>query len=149
MGKENIRYCAGAILAHREEGIALVHSIDEEGNDVVTFPKGKIEKKETAKKTTIREIREECGALAVIIAELPRLDRISRSIPGLIKRVEMHLCKTQKRRLKPQEGDDHHSASYVKWKKLMDILTHPSDQEYIEENGKMIRALLEEHNLFV
>lgn len=58
-------YCAGGLVFFDEKLVILKRF-----NGVWLFPKGHIDPGETAEMAAIREVKEECGLMAVIIAEL-------------------------------------------------------------------------------
>jgi 8-oxo-dGTP diphosphatase len=58
-------FSAGGIVK-RDSGVLLIKTKDLKGNEVWTFPKGKVEKGEKSKETALREVFEETGYVCEI-----------------------------------------------------------------------------------
>jgi 8-oxo-dGTP diphosphatase len=71
MIKENVEFefSAGGVVKEGEQ-VLLIRTRDLGGNEVWTFPKGKIEKGETLKETALREVFEETGYTCSIVSDL-------------------------------------------------------------------------------
>ena len=71
MAQPIFEFSAGGVVL-REGQALLIRTQDLRGRTVWTFPKGKLDEKETSPQAAIREVEEETGWRCRIDAELPR-----------------------------------------------------------------------------
>lgn len=121
---------AGGIVINKQTGdIALVKM----PGGFWAFPKGKIDKDETALEAAKREIYEETGATNLeLIKELPTYQRPNAVQPDELITMYMFLFKTETKELKQKEED----VDDARWFRKGDVkssLGLSKDKEYFEK----------------
>lgn len=87
----DFEFSAGGVVK-RESEVLLIKTKDLKGNEVWTFPKGKIERGETSKEAALREVSEETGFSCRIESELDEVKYFFRREDKLvIKKVKWFL----------------------------------------------------------
>ena len=137
-----ITQSAGGIVMNKMKQVLIV---DQNGNSW-SFPKGHLEKGESALNAAKREIAEEAGITSLaLIQELGtytrfRIGRFGGEDPSEQKQITLFLFTTDEIDPKPQ--DPHHSrACFVHPGKALELLTHPKDKEFYQKMLPLIREV--------
>ncbi len=126
----------GAVITFRD-GRPLVAMIATRGGSRWGLPKGAVSKGETSEQAALREVQEETGILADIIAPLDTIEYFFRAGDTLIrKRVDFYLMQYVGGKLTPQltEVDD------VEWVELSEAIRRAS----FESEKKLLFSALEQ-----
>ena len=119
------------------DGQPLVAMIATRGRSRWGLPKGAVSKGETSEQAALREVQEETGILADIVAPLDTIEYFFRAGDALIrKRVDFYLMQYIGGKLTPQltEVDD------VEWVELSEAIQRAS----FESEKKLLAAALEQ-----
>ena len=107
-------HSAGGIIVRNIRGIWEVLVIRDSQN-VLTFPKGLIQKDEDPADTALREIGEEVGLTQIsVIKKLPVIRYIYKKKEFISKTVQYYFCEaTGDEKLKPQHDEGIHNAEWL------------------------------------
>ncbi len=129
MAQPIFEFSAGGVVL-REGQALLIRTRDLRGHTVWTFPKGKLDEKETSPQAAIREVEEETGWRCRIEAELPRsqywFQREGRRVKKTVRWFRMVPVEQVGRPDKEVE-----EAAWVPVREAMDRLTYDSDRELL------------------
>jgi 8-oxo-dGTP pyrophosphatase MutT (NUDIX family) len=130
MAQPIFEFSAGGVVL-REGQALLIRTRDLSGRTVWTFPKGKLDEKETSPQAAIREVEEETGWRCRIEAELPRsqywFQREGRRVKKTVRWFRMVPVEQVGR---PDEEVD--EAAWVPVREAMVRLTYDSDRELLK-----------------
>ena len=113
-----------------------------QANSTWSFPKGKIEKKESRLQAAIREIKEETGLTEIyLIKELgtytrPKMGKDGKNTRDK-KQITLFLFTTSETKLEPEK----HQANEARWftpPEVEKVLSHPLDREFFINNKSKI-----------
>ncbi len=146
-----MRESAGGVVVGKNGKIVLV---EQHGNSW-TLPKGGVEEGETKLEAAKREIAEEAGITRLeLIAELGSYVRHSISRDGKGESSEWPATKrtfflftTDESEVHPSPDDPHQEITEARWSTIeeaLTLLTHPKDQEFLQENRDTIEKCLKE-----
>src|SRR5438093_635259 len=121
--KTRSEYSSGGAVISVREGVPHVAMIATRGRTRWGLPKGAVSKGETSEQAALREVQEETGILADIVARLDTIEYFFRAGDTLIrKRVDFYLMQYVGGKLTPQltEVDD------VEWVELSEAIRRAS-----------------------
>jgi ADP-ribose pyrophosphatase YjhB (NUDIX family) len=129
MAQPILEFSAGGVVL-REGQALLIRTQDLRGRTVWTFPKGKLDEKETSPQAAIREVEEETGWRCRIDGELPRsqywFQREGRRVRKTVRWFRMvPLAQVGK----PDKEVE--AAVWVPVREAMDRLTYQSDRDLL------------------
>ena len=141
MSQPTIERAAGGVVVRLRNGIREVLLIDDQYNRV-SFAKGHVEKGETWEDTALREVAEETGISARIIAPLGRVEYpITRSGHPVQKQVRLFLMEALDASAEPvTQVEELESAYYLPWD---EAITRVSERGYENWKWLMDRADVE------
>lgn len=136
----NTRKSAGGIVFNNEGKLLLVS----QRGDSWSLPKGHVNEGETVLEAAVREIREESGIEELqYIKELGSYERYRIGPGGVgedrseLKSITVFLFRTGQIDLCPLDPDNP-EARWVTMGEALQLLTHPKDREFLENNMQMI-----------
>lgn len=120
------QFSAGGVVV-RKKGKVWQVLILKDMNNAWTFPKGLVEKGETAKAAAVREIREEVGLTAVVsIGLLPAIDYMYRRNGFIQKTVQYFIFRsTKSEQLTCQRGEGIQEARWVSIARAFRLIGYP------------------------
>lgn len=123
-------YSAGGVVLH-EGRVLLIRTSDLRGRTVWAFPKGKLDRGETAPQAAVREVEEETGWRCRIECELPRSEYWYQRAGQRVKKAVRWF------RMAPigDTGETDGEVDEVAWVPVgeaLDRLTYKSDQETLK-----------------
>jgi ADP-ribose pyrophosphatase YjhB (NUDIX family) len=135
---------AGGVVVGSDGRIVVVS----QGGVSWSLPKGRLEPGEDVRAASVREIAEETGITKLeFIKELGTYTRhkISKDGKGetamVLKEITLFLYKTDETELAPEDPDNP-EARWVSIDKVADLLTHPKDKEFFQNNTEQIREVI-------
>jgi 8-oxo-dGTP pyrophosphatase MutT (NUDIX family) len=133
--KVRFEHSAGGIV--REDGKLLMVKVENlEGKIAWTFPKGHLEKGETAEEAALREVEEETGYQCEILEPIDKVEYFFKREGQLIKKfVTWFLMKPLKKTgvHDPEEIIETHWASFAE---ANDLTTYKSDKQLLSKLKK-------------
>lgn len=133
--KTEFEFSAGGVVK-RDNKVLLIKTKDLKGNEVWTFPKGKIEKGETLKEASLREVHEETGYLCKIDYELDEVKYFFKRRGSLvIKKVKWFLMSPLKKNNQPDCEVD--AIDWTDHKTSQKLLKYKSDLMLLDKVFKL------------
>lgn len=135
----NFEFSAGGVVFDRSlEKLLLVQVKNLQGKVVWTFPKGHIEKGETADQAALREVQEETGWLCAIEAPLHKVQYWFKREGGLIKKTVTWFLMNPKERLGSHDPQEIMDLKWATLPETRELITYKSDNELLEKfvNGR-------------
>ncbi|MCX7940446.1 MAG: NUDIX hydrolase [Endomicrobia bacterium] len=133
-------FSAGGVVVDNNQNVLIIKTKNLKNETVFTFPKGHIEKNETAQEAALREVEEETGVKARIVKELTDVEYwFIRSGEKIHKKVKWFLMQPiEKNSVKTK-----HEIEEVLWYRLdkaKDILSYDSDKKLVEQVLKIVSS---------
>lgn len=144
---------SAGIIIHRETGRGRLFLVLYHGGSYWNFPKGKLEKKETALQAAIREVEEETGIKKRSLnvdEKFKAQDRwtYARGRGGnkekVYKKVIYFLAQTRRRFIK-LEPREHQGFGWFLYKDAVNILTHKNSQRMLERANNYLNNKKDEN----
>ena len=133
------RAAGGLVFRKAAEGIEVLLILDR--FDRWTLPKGHIEAGETAQEAAVREIAEETGISARIIAELPDSSYIFRGKQDLVrKEVRYFLCEAVGGEIVPQVSEIK-DAHWIKATQLDSLVQYDNNRPVIGAGLELLQRM--------
>jgi 8-oxo-dGTP pyrophosphatase MutT (NUDIX family) len=121
----------GIVVTKTSEGwnVLVIHDM----NDVLTFPKGKVEPDEPLTKAAVREISEEVGLSDLeLIKELPKIEYWYKKVKTIHKIVHFFIFRSKnKATLVPQTEEGIHDVQWVPIEKAIEIIGYPKTNKQL------------------
>ncbi|MGV8142141.1 MAG: NUDIX domain-containing protein [Candidatus Pacearchaeota archaeon] len=126
-------YSAGGVILNNNKIVLIMQP-----NSTWSFPKGKIEAKESRLQAAVREIKEETGLTQIhLIKELgtytrPKMDNEGNNTRH-VKQITLFLFTTTETSLNPEKNQ----ANAARWftpQEVEKVLSHPIDREFFRAN---------------
>ncbi len=137
--KSNVKfeYSAGGIVVNDNKEVLLIKTKNLKNETVITFPKGHIEKNESALEAAMREVKEETGVEASVIKKIKDVEYwFVHQGQKVHKKVSWFLMKPVKiGKSKNVEVDE---VFWYDINKVDQILSYKSDKELIAEVKNLI-----------
>lgn len=122
--------CGGVVLDGRKVLLVQVHNL--KGQKIWTFPKGHIEAGETPRQAALREVEEETGYRASIVAPLLKV-RYAFTLKGnFIKKAVQWYQMKKLVRISRHDASEIVAINWVSLKKAKEMVNYPSDIRLIE-----------------
>jgi 8-oxo-dGTP diphosphatase len=136
-------HSAGGVVLHTSGEVLVIRQRD----GTWSLPKGGIQKGEDPLDAAVREIVEESGITELThVKILKSYSRYAMTNTGAeneekFKRITMYLFTTNQRELRPMDPRTP-EAQWVPKEKVIELLTHPKDQEFFESVMPELNVLL-------
>ena len=130
MQKPMFEYSAGGVVLH-EGRVLLIRTSDLRGRTVWAFPKGKLDRGETARQAAVREVEEETGWRCRIEGELPRSEYWYQRAGQRVKKAVRWFRMAPIGETRETDGE----VDEVAWMPVgeaLDRLTYKSDQDTLK-----------------
>ena len=130
MEKPIFEYSAGGVVLN-DGNVLLIRTHDLRGRTVWAFPKGKLDKGETARQAAVREVEEETGWRCRIECELPRSEYWYQREGQRVKKAVRWYRMAPIGKTGEMDGEVD-EAAWVPIGEALGRLTHKSDQETLK-----------------
>ncbi len=137
--KNNVKfeYSAGGIVVNDNKEVLLIKTKNLKNETVITFPKGHIEKNESALEAAIREVKEETGVEAFVIKKIKDVEYwFVHQGQKVHKKVFWFLMKPVK--IGESKNVEVDEVFWYDINKVDQILSYKSDKELIAEVKNLI-----------